>query len=100
MAEVAYDRSSPYFSTGVFGKFLDIATFPVIPKLADDVIFQVNKTYQYRPDLLAYDLYGAVGLWWVFAIRNPNTIQDPIFDMRVGNTIFLPKKDTIVGVIG
>lgn len=100
MAEVIYDRSSPYFGTGTFGKYLDIATFPVIPKQADDVLFQVNKTYQYRPDLLAYDLYGDSGLWWVFAIRNPNTIQDPVFDMRVGNTIFLPKKDTIVSVIG
>ena len=60
MAQVIYDRSSPYFGTGTFGKFLDISTFPAIPKQPDDVRFQVNKTYQYRPDLLAYDLYGDV----------------------------------------
>jgi hypothetical protein len=100
MEKVIYDRSSPYFGTGLFGKFLDISEFPVIPKEADDVLFQVNKTYQYRPDLLASDLYGDVGLWWVFALRNPNTIQDPVFDMRIGNTIFLPKKATIVEIIG
>lgn len=95
MAAVEYSRNSPYYYTGTFGQFLDIAKFPVVPKIADDVLFTVNKTYQYRPDLLAYDLYGDAGYWWVFALRNPDAIADPIFDMRVGKNIFLPKKDTL-----
>lgn len=95
-----YSKNSPYYSTPVFGKFLDIASFPVIPKLVDDVLFQVNQTYQYRPDLLAFDLYGDANLWWVFALRNPNNIQDPVFDMKIGNRIYLPKKETITSIIG
>jgi hypothetical protein len=99
MADVQYSKNSPYFQTKFHGKFLDIANIPSIPKSTDDVLFMVNKTYQYRPDLLAFDLYGDQGLWWVFAVRNPNTIQDPIFDMRIGNKIYLPKKDTLSSVL-
>jgi prophage DNA circulation protein len=50
--------------------------------------------------LLAYDLYGDSALWWVFAMRNPNTIQDPVFDFLPGTTIFIPKKETIVAALG
>lgn len=95
-----YNRYSPYYTTPMYGKFLDVASLPVIPKSIDDVLFQVNQTYQYRPDLLAFDLYGDANLWWVFALRNPNNIQDPVFDMRIGNRIYLPKKETITSVLG
>lgn len=96
-----YTRTSPYYTASVFdGKFLDVVSLPVVPKLPDDVVFRINQTYQYRPDLLAYDLYGDAALWWVFAMRNPNTIEDPIFDMRLGLQIYLPKKDTISSLIG
>ena len=100
MAQVIYDRSSPYFGTGTFGKFLDISAFPAIPKLPDDVLFQVNKTYQYRPDLLAYDLYGDVNFWWVFALRNPNVLKDPIRDFKAGLAIFMPSADNVNVVSG
>lgn len=95
-----YDRNSPYGKTDFYGNYLDIANLPAIPKLADDQYFTINKTYQYRPDLLAFDLYGDQTYWWVFAMRNPNIIKDPVFDMVSGRKIFLPKKDTIVTVIG
>jgi hypothetical protein len=100
MATAQYSKSSPYSTTTVFGNFLDIASLPAIPKNPDDVLFQVNKTYQYRPDLLAFDLYGDSNLWWVFALRNPNAIKDPIFDMKIGNRIYLPKKTTLSGLVG
>ena len=99
MAEVIYDRSSLYFKTGFTSGFLDVAKFPNIPKLADDVVMEINKTYQFRPDLLAYDLYGNSNFWWVFALRNPNTIKDPVFDMRPGTKIYIPKKTTINNLI-
>lgn len=95
-----YSKSSLYAKTPFYGNFLDFANFPRIPRNADDVVFTINKTYQYRPDLLAYDLYGDANLWWVFALRNPNTIKDPLFDMTIGNKIYLPKKTDIIGVIG
>ena len=100
MAEtVQYDRTSPYYKTAMNQNYLDVASLPSVPKKADDVLFTVNKTYQYRPDLLAYDLYGDPGLWWVFAMRNPNAIQDPVFSMKIGTQIFLPKKETLQGII-
>lgn len=100
MAEIAYAQTSPYSRTKFYGNFLDIADFPLIPKNPDDVIFEINRTYQYRPDLLAFDLYGDSNLWWVFALRNPNTIKDSIFDMRIGTKIYLPKKSTLSALIG
>lgn len=100
MAEVTYARNSPYSRTKFYGNFLDVAQFPNIPKNADDVVFEINRTYQYRPDLLAFDLYGDANLWWVFALRNPNTIKDSIFDMRAGTKIYLPKKSTLDSLLG
>jgi hypothetical protein len=100
MAQVTYARNSPYGKTPFYGNFLDLANFPDIPKNADDVIFEINRTYQYRPDLLAYDLYGDANLWWVFALRNPNSVRDPVFDMRIGSKIYLPKKSTLSEIIG
>lgn len=97
---VIYDKNSPYYLTPVYGKFLDVAVFPKIPRLADDVVFTINETYQYRPDLLAFDLYGDQGLWWVFALRNPNSIQDPVFDMQAGKQIYIPNKSTLNSVLG
>jgi len=96
MASVQYDKFSPYANTKTFGTFLDVATLPTIVKKQDDVLFTINKTYQFRPDLLAFDLYGDAAFWWVFAMRNPNTIKDPINDMRPGIQIYLPKKDTLI----
>lgn len=99
VAKVEYLKTSPYFNTAVTGDYLDIASFPTIPKLSSDVVIEVNKTYQYRPDLLAFDLYGDPGLWWVFAMRNPNVIIDPVFDMRIGRRIAIPKKETLQGIV-
>jgi hypothetical protein len=99
MNKVVYDRKSPYARTGIYGKFLDIANFPQVPKLADDVKFTINKTYQFRPDLLAFDLYGDSKLWYVFALRNPHLIEDPIFDMHIGKVIFIPKKENLSAIV-
>lgn len=95
-----YPQTSPYFETKMFNGYLDILKDRVIPKEADDQIVQLNQTYQYRPDLLAYDLYGDPGLWWVFAHRNPNSIKDPIWDFRTGLKIYLPKKSTLKRALG
>lgn len=95
-----YLKSSPYYKTSIHGNFLDIMESRSFPKLPDDVVFTINQTYQYRPDLLAHDLYGDAGLWWVFAVRNPNTIKDPVFDFAPGVKIFIPKKATLVSALG
>ena len=100
MSSAQYSKASPYANTETYGFFLDVTTFRDIPAIASDVVYQIAATYKYRPDLLAYDLYGDSALWWVFAMRNPNTIQDPVFDFLPGTTIFVPKKETITIALG
>jgi hypothetical protein len=95
-----YDSTSPYFTTGYSQFFLDVMTNRPIPKENDDQLFKINTTYQYRPDLLAFDLYDNAGLWWVFYQRNPNTLQAPPLDFAADTVIYLPKITTLRNVLG
>jgi len=95
-----YDSTSPYFETGYNQFYLDVMTNRPIPKEDDDLQFTINNTYQYRPDLLAYDLYQTPTLWWVFYQRNPNTLQAPPLDFTIGTTIYLPKITTLKSALG
>jgi len=95
-----YSKTSPYYTTPEQGFYLDVINFRNIPSVVDDVQFTVTSQYNYRPDLLAYDLYGDVSLWWVFAVRNKDTIKDPIFDLYAGQTIYLPQLQTIRAALG
>jgi hypothetical protein len=79
---------------------MDVMINRPIPKMADDQYFTINLTYQYRPDLLANDLYNNSGLWWVFYQRNPNTISKPPIDFTSGTKIYLPKITTLQAVLG
>jgi hypothetical protein len=97
---VAYDSTSPYFETGYSQFFLDTMVNRPIPKENDDLTFVINTTYQYRPDMLAYDLYQNAALWWVFYQRNPNTLTAPPLDFAVGVQIFLPKMPTLKSALG
>jgi len=100
MAQVNYQPSSPYYTTNSFGNFLDVMTNRPISKLADDVLYEIDSVYQYRPDLLAADLYGTSALWWVFAQRNPNTLVDPLRDFVAGARIYIPKIETLKQDLG
>jgi hypothetical protein len=71
-----------------------------IPAQSDDLPFVINQTYQYRPDLLAFDLYDNGGLWWVFYQRNPNTLTKPPLDFVIDTFIYLPKISTLRTVLG
>jgi len=95
-----YDATSPYFETPYSQFFLDSMVNRPIPKQSDDLTFVINTTYQYRPDLLAFDLYGIAGLWWVFYQRNPNTLQAPPMDFKSGTMIYLPKITTLKSALG
>lgn len=95
-----YTSTSPYFETGYSQYFLDVMVDRPIPKESDDQLFQINITYQYRPDLLAYDLYQNSGLWWVFYQRNPNTLTAPPLDFTAGKLIYLPKITTLKQALG
>lgn len=95
-----YSKTSPYFSTGQFGQFLDVLEYRAIARNASDVEYQIDSVYNCRPDMLAYDLYGDSSLWWVFASRNPNVLKDPLFDFTAGKVIYIPKKETLVAALG
>lgn len=95
-----YSKTSPYYKTPLVNDYLDVMTFRDIPYETDDVYFEITKTYENRPDLLAYDLYQDEKLWWVFSVRNKSKLKDPIFDMRAGTKIYLPKITTLKRVLG
>lgn len=95
-----YDSTSPYFATAYNQFYLDVMVDRPLPKESDDLSFSINLTYQYRPDLLAHDLYGDARLWWVFYQRNPNTLTKPPVDFVIGTTIYLPKITTLKSVLG
>jgi len=97
----SYSQTSPYFTTSVVGNnYLDFMNHRPIPKAADDVRYTISSVHALRPDILAFDLYGDPGLWWVFAARNPNSIEDPIFDFQAGKTIYLPKLSNLKEALG
>ena len=95
-----YSATSPYFNTGYTQFYLDNMVNRPIPRETDDRLFQINQTYQYRPDLLAFDLYQESGLWWVFYQRNPNTLTAPPWDFVTGTRIYVPKITTLRSVLG
>ena len=95
-----YVATSPYYQTGYSQFFLDVMVNRPIPSQSDDLSFDINLTYQYRPDLLAHDLYGDSRLWWVFYQRNPNTLTKPPLDFLANTTILLPKITTLKSVLG
>jgi hypothetical protein len=95
-----YNKLSPYYTTDQSKGYLDVTSYRDIPAEADDILFTVTKSYENRPDLLAYDLYSDVGLWWVFAVRNPSKIKDPVFDLVAGVKIFLPKLSSMKRTLG
>lgn len=91
MANTTYSAASPYYTTSTFRGFLDVMTNRPITKYVDDVLYTIDQVYQYRPDMLAFDLYGSSALWWVFAQRNPNVLVDPLFNFTAGTQIYIPK---------
>jgi|TARA_B110000977_G_scaffold60790_1_gene82542 hypothetical protein len=97
-----YGSSSPWFNTpnNQSGEYLDLMRIRTIPASPDDVLYEIEPQYNYRPDLLAYDMYGSPKLWWVFAQRNMDTIKDPIYDLKVGTKIYLPKASAIADRLG
>lgn len=95
-----YATTSPWYATSVVQNYLDILQIRPVAAEADDVVYTIEPQYTYRPDLLAFDLYGTHKLWWVFIQRNLDKLQDPIFDFVPGVEIYLPKKAGLFTVLG
>ena len=99
MPRVNYATVSPYYTTDQSSFFLLYFNYREIPAHSTDVVYKIEGKYQYRPDLLAYDVYGDSRLWWVFTNANMNSIKDPIWDFKAGLTITYPTKDRLSNFI-
>lgn len=95
-----YSPNSPYKKTKYWDKFLDIWAPIDIPSSVTDAVYQIDNIYDLRPDLLAHDLYQDSNLWWVFAVRNPDVLTDPLWGFRTGTIIYVPTKETVRNAIG
>lgn len=95
-----YNNTSLYGTTKIRNGILDVLDYRQMPPNGEDVLYEIKAQYNYRPDLLASDLYDDPQLWWVFKSRNPSVIDDPIFDFVAGTKIYIPNIDTIRTVLG
>lgn len=90
-----YSNLSPWFTTTISNNYLDILKIRPVAAESDDYLYTIEAQYTYRPDLLAYDLYGDAALWWVFIQRNLDVLQDPVFDFVPGTKIYIPKNSKL-----
>ena len=88
-----YKSNSPYAITDQSAGYLDIWNPPNVPSSLADQQIEITSEYEFRPDLLSNEIYGTPRYWWVFAVRNPNEIKDPIYDLTAGKIIYVPKMD-------
>ena len=99
--QINYPNTSPYFTTPIINNtYLDFLNARPVSAESDDFLYTIEPQYTYRPDLLAYDLYGSSQLWWVFIQRNMDAIQDPIFDFVPGLQIYIPKGGSLRQLLG
>ena len=95
-----YTNTSPWYLTELTQDYLNILSIRPVSAEPDDYLYTIESQYTYRPDLLAYDLYGEANLWWVFIQRNLDVLQDPIFDFSPGKKIYIPKSSSLKTVLG
>ena len=95
-----YSNTSPWYTTSTKQGYLDILKIRPVSAETDDFLYTIEPQYTYRPDLLAYDLYGEASLWWVFIQRNLDVLQDPIFDFVPGTKIYIPKNSKLRTALG
>ncbi len=98
MTKVVYTRNSPYFETEQVTRYVDYLDSwngYFINAANDDTLIVLDSKYNKRPDLLSFVLYNTPQLWWVFMLRNPDVIKDPINDFVTGVNIYTPSADSI-----
>ena len=100
---IIYNSSSPYFNTqqkNDLVRYLDFMEYRDITADDSDTVLVVGSKFHQRPDLLSDDLYGTPELWWVFIVRNPDQLTDPIYDLVSGLELFVPTKQRLLGLLG
>jgi hypothetical protein len=82
--------TSQYKLTPIKNWYLDLWVPRTVPKSDFDKIIIIPPEFNQRPDLLSNQEYGTPRLWWVFCMRNPDLIIDPINDFVAGLEIYIP----------
>lgn len=90
MAQNSKDTSQ-YLSTPIRDWYLDLWIPRTVPKSEFDKIAIIPPAFNQRPDLMSQQEYGTPRLWWVFAVRNPDLLNDPIEDFISGMEIYIPE---------
>ena len=96
----SYNNSSPWANSVQNDLYLELLEIRPVPSEPDDFLYTIENQYKFRPDLLAYDLYGNPKLWWVFMQRNMNVLKDPVFDFLPGTRIYIPKQNNLTKFLG
>ena len=81
------------------GLFLGLNNLPNVPRSVEDQVYEIGHSYDERPDLLAHQVYGNSRLWWVFSLRNPDVLKDPIRDFKPGTTIVVPAVSSVASFL-
>lgn len=68
--------------------FFDTPEFPDIEETDDDKYITITNQYMGRLDLIAFDFYQDVSLWWIIAVAND--IQVVPDGMKLGMQIRIP----------
>ena len=82
--------SSQFLLTPITDWYLGLWVPRSVPKSDYDKLISIPAEFDQRPDLLSQQEYGTPRLWWVFAVRNPDLINDPIQDFVSGLEIYIP----------
>jgi hypothetical protein len=93
-------RDSFLRNASTFDGFLDLNTLPKLPEDPFEVDYKIKESESKRPDILATNLYSTPRLWWVFALKNPDIIKDPIEDFKAGVIIKIPSPETVKSLVG
>ena len=88
---VTIPRTSEYATTPVYRSGQDLVLglrrASILPDPSDRIL-EVKQAFEGRLDLVAYDVYQDVNLWWVIA--DLNKIVDPMTELRAGLRIRIP----------
>ena len=82
--------TSQYLNTPIKDWYLDLWVARSVSKNDYDKILVIPPAFNQRPDLMSQQEYGTPRLWWVFCLRNPDLIIDPIADFVSGLEIYVP----------
>jgi hypothetical protein len=98
--KINYPNTSRLYATPQASWFLGLYVSRSFQRDGTDVPITLSSRYNFRPDLLSYDLYGTVNYRWTFMVLNPGLIRDPIFDMVTGLTIYTATPDRLHTQLG